>query len=638
MTNRTNRRRGQALLLVTFALIAMCGLLGLAVDLGWGYFVKKSAQAAGDAGAMAGAYAAYNVVGQTGQITCSTPNIQCPADPGTACSSIGTGDASKNNTIAACDYGEQNSTQTRFLGPNVKVSAGTGTPSTGQTLTPCSTSAVAGCVDYWVTVRTVQNVPQLFSAVMGKPTGISSARSTAAIVQGIINGALWTLNRSGDPNPKVNPKIPAGTDIKMNGGDVINAPGGINVSSNDPNAVDQSSGKPGSGVNGPISILSPGTVNIKTPSNPSVSPLPDGLPFFDPFAGKGQPPLYTGSLPTFGVPNGSFSNGVYALNAGSALVGNPQNLQSLPAGNYVPIFCLAGGKKVPLCTPGNQAQFASGAQLNVDTAVSFTGGGTFGNYFLYTGVNVTNSMTMGGGVFTIVGGGGVSAGPDCPAASCDLVVGTGGNFLNANTAGSAPGQVVVLTGSSSAFKSSDGGTTISGNTNGDLYPGLTAQINSNPVLVSVATTGAWAFGASGFKSGMAQSSSQISGLVSTSEADPFFPFNGVVMWQDQANSPVVYTPSGNVNVSCGDINNPCTKTLADPKSPEMNFHANAGAEFQGIVYQPRGAWVTTGGGPGTGIDGAIQLITGSVVMSGGGHINLTEPPTQGLRRIVALVE
>ena len=65
MTNKPNPRRGQALLSVTFALIAMCGLLGLAVDLGWAYFVKKSAQSSADAAALSAAYYGIGQVGQT---------------------------------------------------------------------------------------------------------------------------------------------------------------------------------------------------------------------------------------------------------------------------------------------------------------------------------------------------------------------------------------------------------------------------------------------------------------------------------------------------------------------------------------------------------------------------------------------
>jgi Flp pilus assembly protein TadG len=50
--------RGQALLLVTLSLFAMCGLLGLAVDLGWSYFIQKSAQNAADSAALSAAYQA----------------------------------------------------------------------------------------------------------------------------------------------------------------------------------------------------------------------------------------------------------------------------------------------------------------------------------------------------------------------------------------------------------------------------------------------------------------------------------------------------------------------------------------------------------------------------------------------------
>src|SRR5271166_5938029 len=62
-TKLTDKRRGQALLLVTLSLFAMCGLLGLAVDLGWSYFIKKSAQDAADSAALAVAHQALANVG-----------------------------------------------------------------------------------------------------------------------------------------------------------------------------------------------------------------------------------------------------------------------------------------------------------------------------------------------------------------------------------------------------------------------------------------------------------------------------------------------------------------------------------------------------------------------------------------------
>ena len=49
MAKNLGKRRGQVLIMVTLALLMLCGMLGLVVDLGWSYFTKKSAQAAADA-------------------------------------------------------------------------------------------------------------------------------------------------------------------------------------------------------------------------------------------------------------------------------------------------------------------------------------------------------------------------------------------------------------------------------------------------------------------------------------------------------------------------------------------------------------------------------------------------------------
>ena len=48
------------MVMVTFSLIAMAGLMGLAVDLGWSFFVQKEAQAAADGVAMAAVQEAYS--------------------------------------------------------------------------------------------------------------------------------------------------------------------------------------------------------------------------------------------------------------------------------------------------------------------------------------------------------------------------------------------------------------------------------------------------------------------------------------------------------------------------------------------------------------------------------------------------
>ncbi len=52
MKRRKTKSGGQAIVLVTLALFAMAGVMGLAVDLGYSFFVEKQAQAAADAAAL----------------------------------------------------------------------------------------------------------------------------------------------------------------------------------------------------------------------------------------------------------------------------------------------------------------------------------------------------------------------------------------------------------------------------------------------------------------------------------------------------------------------------------------------------------------------------------------------------------
>jgi hypothetical protein len=94
-------RRGQVVVMVTLALIAMIGMLGLAVDLGWSYFVKKSAQAAADSAAMAAALEAYKTAGPSAPYTgkCGV-SLVCAVTPVNCSGSM--------NLTAGCLYAQQN--------------------------------------------------------------------------------------------------------------------------------------------------------------------------------------------------------------------------------------------------------------------------------------------------------------------------------------------------------------------------------------------------------------------------------------------------------------------------------------------------------------------------------------------------
>jgi len=70
------KRAGQALILVTMVMIPMFGLLGLAVDLGWMEFTKKSAQTAADAAALA-ALLQFQSTTYSTSFTCGAGGVIC---------------------------------------------------------------------------------------------------------------------------------------------------------------------------------------------------------------------------------------------------------------------------------------------------------------------------------------------------------------------------------------------------------------------------------------------------------------------------------------------------------------------------------------------------------------------------------
>jgi hypothetical protein len=623
MKNQRDPRRGQALILVTFALIAMCGLLGLAVDLGWGYFVKKSAQVSADGGALAAAQYTLNHVGQTQPFTVKmgySGTNTCP-------------DALDLGLSTGCQYAQQ----AGFAGTIAMTSGTTFPPATVPNLS-------AGF--YWVTARAVETIPQLFSAVLGNPTGISSARASAAVVTEYINGGLHTLNRQYD-NITVS-GLPQGADIGGSGQIIVSS--GLFMSSASANAGS------GPSVTGPVTIVSPG--NAAGLGASPITDIGDSAVFLDPYRGinAGQPELPSktgdagapgslGALPTYGVLNGTIASGNVYLLAGLQVqqaIGSP-----FPSGNYVPIYCnpLPCGSGTVVLDTVDQLTLGQSATFSDTVPTCYpTTSSTFGCFFFYGGLRVSGgTMTMGAGEFVMVGGG--SAGKDFTVASnayIDSLVSCP-NPTNCTTAG----VMFIMTGSSSPFICS--GSSCTGNANGDLYPNLGQQlVSSNPLLVQAAQAGMLNFGTTSILSGADGASAAVTGLVAKnlplnlpasnafSLVNTLGPFDGVVFWQDQANSTIEYTQYGNVNTSCaGGIDNPCTKTLPVVGSEGLTLQALPNTGIEGVVYQPRGAFLQTQGGT---IQGPIQIITGAISMQGGGKISLTPPPTSAKRRVVALVE
>lgn len=178
MNTRAKGQRGQALLLVAFALLTMCGLLGLAVDLGWSYYIKKSAQAAADSAALASVRLAKQNATPP-YTTCDGSTLYCNSTP-TTCTSI-QASFPTSDANSACLYARQNGFED-----------GTGTVKVTVAADASSSAPTAPNVTvvYWVTVRVIQEVPQLFSAVLGNSRGVVAARATAALtnVQIVLGG------------------------------------------------------------------------------------------------------------------------------------------------------------------------------------------------------------------------------------------------------------------------------------------------------------------------------------------------------------------------------------------------------------------------------------------------------------------
>jgi hypothetical protein len=333
---QTQRRQGQVLVLVTLVLFAMVGMLGLAVDLGWSYFIRKSAQTAADAAAMAAVQEGYlheddndnNTTYEcVTEVTCQ-PLTQCPhpvPNPPT------------NNIENGCLYAEQNGFSTDPQGrQNVTMHA-------NNTFPPPTAPGVFAY--YWVTARVTEGLPQLFSSLMGNTYTTTSARATAAIVDSVILGSLILLNREDDCVPlDVGSQVICGVDLL--------------VQANNNQGMDA--------VRAPFTFIrGAGEVDLGGSSQwvlPPENGYSDRSYFKDPMRGKGQPPPPTGlsDRPILGA---------HILGSN-----DPNAPLILDPGNYYATR-MVGGQEV-----------VTGDPMTMSGYIRFSSGGAgFGNYVFFGG-------------------------------------------------------------------------------------------------------------------------------------------------------------------------------------------------------------------------------------------------------------
>jgi len=381
MSSRNNRR-GQTAVLFTLSLLPLFGVLGLVVDIGWAYYRKEAAQTAADAAASAAAETAYMAAGG-GAPTCSTSGVSCyAATPYTCPASIAT---ATDNIQAGCMYAKENGFSTTGK-QKVTIQSGVGSA-------PTSSGAT---VAYWVVVRVTEQVPQLFSSVLGFPSATVSARTTTGTRQGSGGGCVITLNPTSSES------------IRMTGTSGITTGCGVYVNSTASPAVDLT----GSGAR--ITTTGNAKTDIAGTCSGScglISPAArEGVPRFgDPFQDM-APPDYSGA----GCPSSGINLGSHASQALTPTSGTPyvicgdislgaQSSLTLNAGLYVVTGSIslgaqtsltsASGAGVTIYLPNGGVSMAGGATVSLNAPSS----GTWQGILFYQRRGNTSAASLVGG-------------------------------------------------------------------------------------------------------------------------------------------------------------------------------------------------------------------------------------------------
>ncbi len=612
MSKRKKTSGGQAIVMVSLALMSMAGMMGLAIDLGWSFFTQKAAQAAADDAALAAAQRAYVTIMQewnyvsffafcsdSGDVACRPTAVPC--DPA---------NAGLHNLQSGCLYAKNDGFVPGGHGGRQNVLIEANMPSLAL---PDSIPTPPGSpkdMVYWVTVRTYESIPQLFSFVNGKSNGAIAAVATAAIASKVFGGSFYGMNRQGDCFT-ANGTSYCGVDFVGSGGSAacpsgpsafLCAPGGAFIASacNGGSIANQCAGNSnyaGTGsMNGGPAINIP-VANALDPSGtwtpaPTVSP---GGGYQDPTQGEQQPPLAASTA--------TKSCGVRSI---------PNNATLGPFQYYHYTFTRFGlpdPDGVQITLPSNTTFAANGTCPGV---VSSTGtdqsSSAFPLYVFYGGLNTgPNTITFGAGQYVMAGVKG-SNGVVFNADQANLVTaGANGD----NYAGT--GNLFIVTDQNYPGMQNGSNQLSSVPNNTDLIPLL--QFGSTSLKGGSGTTDLF---------GMAANSTTGTSNLPTNLNG----YGGTLFWQDRANSTVTYDANGKVT---SQTNSNCP--YATCTSPELwldnlqNLH--------GLVYQPRGAWTRVSGALST---SPLQLLTGAIVGSGAGSVQLTSPTRPAIRYLPVLIQ
>ncbi len=557
--NRRRGEKGQATILVTLALLAMFGLIGLAVDFGWAFYVRRSAQAAADSAALAATRAALQSIAPS--IDCLT--MGCDVTP-VSCDLVSAG-----NLLVGCTYAQRNGFAPGGNSGHqaVTIQANTGNPATAPGVSS----------SYWVTVRVSETVPQLFSALLGHPLATVSARATGAVADVVVTGSLILLNRSGDASPVVG----SGADLAVGGSGTVTGSGGILMASNASNSGTLS----GSSrvINTAFThILGSGKYSAGSGAwqNTPTSGYADGSQFFDPLREKGQPPLPSTVLPSVAV-------------AGGALLGGSSTAPTiLQPGNY---YATSSCGTSCIQASGNAITFGNG-YFATDNA-----GAGFGTYIFYGGMSTNNgtNISFAPGRYVLAGANGGT-----------LLSITNKTILVDHTAASGvpaadAGEIFVFTDLSYPGMASQVPALVSARSGIFTYGSVNIQGGNNT-------------GSKINLHGLNQSDPSL-----PAELYPFAPVvmwqdqgNSHVKYTIDGDVDTSCVGS-TINSPCTN-----SRVSALATSPQLTLQGSPFTQFFGAIYQPRGAWtIIQGSGSTTGplqiVTGALNVQgSGTVLLQG----------------------
>jgi hypothetical protein len=405
---------------MTVSLTATLGLMGFVVDFGWAYWRKEAAATAATAAASAAMMAASSASNQscgTGAThwNCSS-SYSCPASPSTG--------SIASNLDNGCLYAKQNG----FLNTGnqtVTMNAGTGTPPTA----PGTTSS------YYVIANVSENIPTLFSAVLGQQWMQAKSQATASIVAPTTGGAcIYVISTS------------AAKALDMSGGSFTTGCG-IDVDSTASNALDVTNtgmtfnngagmSVAGQSVNGTTYLTFNGGGSLQTnqvvPGDPFAGKLTAPTP-----AGSCTPdPNYASGMNNITIPSGTYckltisggtnlvlsgtyiiTQGKFNFTSGSVTTAAGGALIYFPSTNTLGGFSLTAGSGSSFTLNGLTSTtnngFAVWQDNSVQATVTATGGGvaaingivyTPNSLLSYTGGTTAVSQTIVTNTFKVTGG------------------------------------------------------------------------------------------------------------------------------------------------------------------------------------------------------------------------------------------